>query len=86
MSMKYHPGKANMVVDALSKVSMGSVSHLEDDGKWKLSNEVHRYVRLGVKLNDTGNRGVMVLHGSEYSLIEDLKSKEDLDPTLVEEK
>lgn len=33
MSVKYHTGKANMVADALSRISIGSVSQLEDYGK-----------------------------------------------------
>ncbi|WMV49802.1 hypothetical protein MTR67_043187, partial [Solanum verrucosum] len=31
MSVLYHPKKANMVADALSRLSMGSVAHIEDD-------------------------------------------------------
>src|SRR5688572_26991763 len=30
MSVLYHPAKANVVADALSRLSMGSVSHIED--------------------------------------------------------
>lgn len=30
MSILYHPGKANVVVDAPSRMSMESVSHVED--------------------------------------------------------
>lgn len=33
MSVLYHPGKANMVEDALSRLSMGSVSHIKDEKK-----------------------------------------------------
>ncbi|WMV50297.1 hypothetical protein MTR67_043682 [Solanum verrucosum] len=33
MSFLYHPGKANRVVDALSRLSMGRVSHIEDPMK-----------------------------------------------------
>ena len=33
MSVLYHPGKANVVADALSRLSMNSVSHVEDEKK-----------------------------------------------------
>ena len=29
MSVHYHPGKANVVADALSRLSMGTVAHVE---------------------------------------------------------
>ena len=41
MSVLYHPGKANVVADALSRVSMGSVAHVEE-GKKELVKEVHK--------------------------------------------
>ncbi|KAH0669578.1 hypothetical protein KY285_023739 [Solanum tuberosum] len=33
MSVHYHPGKANVVADALSRVSMGSLAHVEEGSK-----------------------------------------------------
>ena len=41
MSVLYHPGKANVVADAISILSMGSVAHVEDEKK-ELVHEVHR--------------------------------------------
>ena len=46
MSVLYHPGKANMVADALSWLSMGSVSHVEEAKKYLLK-DVHRLARMG---------------------------------------
>ena len=46
MNVLYHPGKANMVADALSGMTMGSVSHV-DEAKKDLAKEVHRLSRLG---------------------------------------
>ena len=40
MSVLYHIEKANVVVDALSRVSTGSVTHVVDD-KNELVKEVH---------------------------------------------
>ncbi|WMV58839.1 hypothetical protein MTR67_052224, partial [Solanum verrucosum] len=33
MSVLYHPGKANVVTNALSRLSMVSVAHVDDDRK-----------------------------------------------------
>ena len=49
MSTFYHPCKANVVVDALSRLSMGSTSHFEED-KRDLAKDVHILTRLGVRL------------------------------------
>lgn len=73
-----------MVADALSRVSMGSVSHSEDGGEKELKKEFHRYARLGVKLCDASNGIIVMLKGSESSFIKDVKSKQDLDPSLIE--
>ncbi|XP_075101689.1 uncharacterized protein LOC142177123 [Nicotiana tabacum] len=43
----YHPGKANVVADALSRCSMGSLAHVEED-KRTMTKEVHQLASLGV--------------------------------------
>ena len=40
MNVHYHQGKANVVVDGLRKMSMGSIVHV-DIGKNELVNDVH---------------------------------------------
>ena len=36
MNVHYHPGKANVVADALRRMSMGSTSHVENERKsWR---------------------------------------------------
>ena len=47
MSVLYYLGKANIMADALSRVSMGSVSHVVE-GKKELACDVHRLARLGL--------------------------------------
>ena len=47
MSVLYHPVKANVVVDGLSTMFMGSVIHMVDD-KIELVKEVYRLGSLGV--------------------------------------
>ncbi|XP_070032132.1 uncharacterized protein [Nicotiana tomentosiformis] len=48
----YHPEKANIVADALSRKSMGSLAHLEACQR-PLSKEVHQLASLGVHLADS---------------------------------
>ena len=64
MSVFYNTKKANVVADALSRVSMGSMTKVVDDKK-ELVKEVHRLARLGVQLEDSLKGGLMVLHRSE---------------------
>ena len=40
MNVHYHLGKANVVDDALSRISMGSTTHVEDEKK-KLVKDIH---------------------------------------------
>src|SRR5688572_23431403 len=83
MSILYHPRKANVVADALSRLSMNSVSHIEDEKK-QLVREVHRLARLGVRLVDSSDGGMVVQNGSESSLMMDVNAKQDMDPSLVD--
>ena len=52
-----------MVADALSRLLMGSVFHIED-GKKELVRDVHRLARMGVRLLDSTKGGVVVQNGS----------------------
>ena len=82
MSVLYHPDKANMVTDSLSRMTMGSVSHI-DEAKKDLAKKVHRMARLGVRLEGSPNRGAIVHHNSESSLVVENKSKKYLDKSLM---
>ena len=36
MTVYYHPGKANVEIDALRRLSIGSVAHIEEERKnWR---------------------------------------------------
>ncbi|WMV25309.1 hypothetical protein MTR67_018694 [Solanum verrucosum] len=59
MSVHYHPGKANVLADALSRLSMGSVAHVEEERK-ELAKDVHRLARLRVHLMSILGGGVTV--------------------------
>ena len=83
ISVHYHPGKANVVADALSRLSMGSVAHVEQKIK-ELVKNVHRLTRLGVRLMSISDSGVTVQNGAESSLIVEVKEKKESDLILLE--
>ena len=83
MSVLYHLSKANVVEDALSPMTMGSVSHVGERKK-DLVKDVHRLARLVVRLEDSPIGGFMVHHHSESSLVVKVKSKKHLDLSLME--
>ncbi|XP_015068868.1 uncharacterized protein LOC107013479 [Solanum pennellii] len=62
---------------------MGSASHV-DAGKKDLVKDVHRLARFGVRLEDSPNGGFWVHHNSNLSLVVKVKSKQHLDPSLIE--
>ena len=72
-----------MVVDVLSHMNLGSVSHIEE-AKKDLAKDVRRLVRLGVRLEDSLSCIFMVHHNSESSLVIEVKSKQHLDKSLME--
>ena len=83
MSVLYHPDKANVVADALIRMTMGCVSHIEKS-KTNLVKDVHMLARLGVRLEDSLNGGFMVDQNSEPSLVVEVKSKKHLDKSLMD--
>ena len=82
MSVLYHTAKANVMADALSRLSMGSISHVEDSKK-KMAQEIHQLARLGVRLVDSLEGGVCIHSSSQSSLVSKVKEKQDRDPSLV---
>ena len=83
MSVHYHPGKENVVADALSRLSMGSVTHVEEERK-EIVKDVHRLARLGVRLMSISDSRVTVQNGAESSLEVEVKENKDSDPILDE--
>ena len=79
----YLPGKANVVADVLSRLSMGSVAHVEEERK-ELVKDVHKLGHLGVCLTSISDSGVTVQNGVESSLFMKVKEKQDIDPMLFE--
>ena len=68
---------------ALSRMTMGSVSHVEE-AKKDLVKNVQRLSRLGVRLENCPNGGFMVHDSSKLSLVVEVKSKQHLDQPLME--
>ena len=72
-----------MVEDALSGLSMESVSHVEKS-KRNLVKYVDRLTRLEVAVKDSPNGGMVVHHNYESSLVVKVKSKQNLDLLFME--
>ena len=83
MSVHYYPGKANVVADDLSRLYMGSVTHVEEERK-KLVNDVHRLTRFGVRLMSISESGIALQNRAESSLVVGVKEKQDSDSVLLE--
>ncbi|KAH0781716.1 hypothetical protein KY290_001314 [Solanum tuberosum] len=49
----------------------------------ELAKDVHRLARLGVRLMDSTEGGVVVMNGDESSLVSEVKEKHDQDPILL---
>ncbi|XP_070057146.1 uncharacterized protein [Nicotiana tomentosiformis] len=79
----YYLGKANVVADALSKKSMGSLAHLEACQR-PLAREVHQLASLGDCLADSSEGRVIVQNRAESSLVVEVKEKQYNDPFLVQ--
>ena len=73
MSVYYHTRKTNVVADALSRLSMGSMSHIDEE-KNEMVKEVHQLAKLGVWLAATTSGGILVYSSSESSFVVDVKA------------
>ena len=75
MNVHYHPCKVNVVDDALSRLSMVSVAHVEEEKK-ELVKDVHSLARLGICLISISDSGVTVQNGAESSLVVEVNEKQ----------
>ncbi|XP_070007721.1 uncharacterized protein [Nicotiana sylvestris] len=85
MDILYHPGKANVVANALIQKSMGSLAHLGADQR-SLAGEVYQLASLGVCISTSDKGKVMVHNGAESSLVAEVKEKQFIDPALAQMK
>lgn len=69
---------ANVVVDYLCRITMGSVSHI-DEVKKNLAREVNRFAVLGVRFESALDGGATVHCNYESPLVVEVKSKQHID-------
>ena len=62
---------------------MGINAHVEEENS-DFSKEVHRLTRLGVRLMDCTEGGIVVNNGAESSLVSEMKEKKYQDPILLD--
>ena len=67
--------------DALRRLSMGSVAHVEEERK-DLLKDIHMRASLGVRLMSISDSRVTVQNGAELSFVVEVKEKKDNDPFL----
>ena len=82
MTFLYHPDKANIYVDALCRMTIVSLCHI-DKSKKDLVKDIHRLARLGVRLEDSSNGGFMVHHNSELSFVVVVKFEQHHDKSFM---
>ena len=83
MSVHYHPGKEIVVAHALSRLSMGSIVHVEEERN-ELVMDVDMLALLGVRLMSISYSGVIVQNGAECSLVLEIKENQDSNPILLD--
>lgn len=78
----YHPGKANVVADALSRKSMGSLAHISTSRR-QLITKLHKLEGSGVhfEINDSG---IFLAHIQLHSSLSDqVKASQSKDPLIL---
>ncbi|XP_070005709.1 uncharacterized protein [Nicotiana sylvestris] len=73
---------ANVVADALSRRSIGSLSYLQPE-KRGIAHELHQLASLGVRLLDSGDIGITLQDTATSSLVTKVKERQYEDPMLI---
>ena len=68
----YHPGKENVVADAFSRKSMGSLTDVQLERR-DMVREIQRLSSLGVRLANSEDSGVSIREVPESSIIDEVK-------------
>ncbi|XP_070011146.1 uncharacterized protein [Nicotiana sylvestris] len=72
-SILYHPGKANVVANALSRKSMGSLAHIAP-AKRLLAKDIQRLEDTGIKFSVRNSEALLACAQAKYSLVERIKA------------
>ena len=78
----YHPGKANVVADALSRKSMGSLAHISVY-KRSIVKELRDLFNMGVQFEVTESQGLVAQFQVRPLLIDEIKANQDKDPCFI---
>ena len=79
----YHPGKANVVVGALSRKSSGSLAHISVERR-PLIQELHELVDQGLMMKLSRSEGLLAQLKVRSVLRDRIKATQSRDPVLVE--
>ena len=74
----YHPDKANVITDALSRKSMGSLAHITIQKRYMVR-EVRNFINEGVVLSVTNTETMLAHVQVQSSLVEEVKQLQQED-------
>src|SRR5262249_13599082 len=77
----YHPGKANVVADALSRKSMGNLNHILEQ-KRELVKEMNGLFKMGLQLEISKSQILIAQFQVRPRLIDEIKVAQCKDPSL----
>src|SRR5262249_34145160 len=78
----YHPGKANVVADALSRKSMGSLHHISIQKK-ELVKDLNGLFNMGLHLEVSDSQVLLAQFQVKPSLIDEIKTAQNSDPEIA---
>ena len=79
----YHPGRANVVADALSRKSMGSLSHIAEQRK-EIVKELHSLLNEGCSFKMSEDQPMIAQFWMRLNLIDEIKAVQDSYPVVKE--